>query len=226
MYYLQSRYYDAEIGRFVNGDEATYLGTSKNIASYNFFAYCENDSINYTDGSGCAKNIISGSRYSSKYKANYYPLYAQGHYKLTCFIDDIKVFAQYENGFIKVWNAQINIAEIFKGRTKIFSHVLLEIVGKFASGSLGGRTIEGIAYEMICHYIWYKKRILISHTEVCDCGAVKGEIGLDKNAKIFEAHKSKLKEVEKAVKKQRLTSALLKISSTLAKLGWQKANNR
>ena len=52
MYYLQSRYYDPVVGRFVNGDEAEYIGAGGAILSYNLFAYCENDLINSRDTSG------------------------------------------------------------------------------------------------------------------------------------------------------------------------------
>ncbi len=54
MYYLQSRYYDPVVGRFVNGDDALILATSKSIISYNLFSYCNNDSINEKDNSGYA----------------------------------------------------------------------------------------------------------------------------------------------------------------------------
>ena len=52
LYYLQSRYYDPEVGRFLNADEATYLGASGTILGYNLFAYCENNPVNYEDPTG------------------------------------------------------------------------------------------------------------------------------------------------------------------------------
>ena len=30
-YYLQSRYYDAEVGRFINADDVKYIGANENI---------------------------------------------------------------------------------------------------------------------------------------------------------------------------------------------------
>ncbi len=51
MYYLQSRYYDPEIGRFINCDDAHNFGTDAAI-SYNPFVYCANDFINYIDPCG------------------------------------------------------------------------------------------------------------------------------------------------------------------------------
>ena len=52
LYYVSSRYYDPEIGRFLNADEATYLGASGTILGYNLFAYCENNPVNYEDPTG------------------------------------------------------------------------------------------------------------------------------------------------------------------------------
>ena len=49
LYYLQSRYYDPEICRFINADSTDYLGATGTLLSYNLFAYCENDGVNYTD---------------------------------------------------------------------------------------------------------------------------------------------------------------------------------
>ena len=51
LYYLQSRYYDPFVGRFLNAD--AYCDTmSSSPLSTNMFAYCENDSINYADYDG------------------------------------------------------------------------------------------------------------------------------------------------------------------------------
>ncbi len=54
MYYLQSRYYDPEICRFINADSTDYLGATGTLLSYNLFAYCENDGVNFVDETGCA----------------------------------------------------------------------------------------------------------------------------------------------------------------------------
>lgn len=61
-YYLQSRYYDASICRFINADIPEIAEISKSIPTgTNLFAYCNNDSINNSDPTGTiAANIISG----------------------------------------------------------------------------------------------------------------------------------------------------------------------
>ena len=51
-YYLNSRYYDPGVGRFLNADGIDFLGTDEGLLSYNLFAYCLNDPVNRTDDSG------------------------------------------------------------------------------------------------------------------------------------------------------------------------------
>ena len=51
-YYLQSRYYDPEAGRFINADDTEYLGADGSVLSYNLFAYCMNDPVNRFDVDG------------------------------------------------------------------------------------------------------------------------------------------------------------------------------
>ena len=59
-YYLQSRYYDPEIGRFINAD--SYASTdATGLLSTNMFAYCENDPVNRSDPDGEFWNIVAGA---------------------------------------------------------------------------------------------------------------------------------------------------------------------
>ena len=53
-YYLQSRYYDPALGRFINSDEALYLYATDSATSCNLFCYCNNECSNNTDISGFA----------------------------------------------------------------------------------------------------------------------------------------------------------------------------
>ncbi|MGM9574639.1 MAG: amidase domain-containing protein, partial [Oscillospiraceae bacterium] len=51
LYYLQSRYYDPEVGRFINADG--YVTTDVlGLLSSNMFAYCTNNPVNYYDAYG------------------------------------------------------------------------------------------------------------------------------------------------------------------------------
>ena len=49
-YYLQSRYYDPELGRFINAD--SYSSTGQGFLGYNMFAYCGNNPISRDDSIG------------------------------------------------------------------------------------------------------------------------------------------------------------------------------
>ena len=51
LYYLQSRYYDPETGRFINAD-GQISGVGGDILGYNMFAYCMNNPVNMSDPSG------------------------------------------------------------------------------------------------------------------------------------------------------------------------------
>lgn len=50
LYYLQSRYYDPEIGRFINADG--YASTGQGILGNNMFSYCGNNPVNMMDPTG------------------------------------------------------------------------------------------------------------------------------------------------------------------------------
>ncbi|SHJ09847.1 RHS repeat-associated core domain-containing protein [Clostridium amylolyticum] len=56
MYYLQSRYYNPEWGRFINAD--ALIGNPGELLSHNLFAYCKDNPINYSDSDGFARQKI------------------------------------------------------------------------------------------------------------------------------------------------------------------------
>ena len=57
LYYLNSRYYDPIVGMFISPDDASYLGANGDLISYNLYAYCSNNPVNFVDPSG--NSIIS-----------------------------------------------------------------------------------------------------------------------------------------------------------------------
>ena len=50
LYYLNSRYYNPGIGRFINADG--YVSTGQGFLGHNMFAYCGNNPVNHRDSTG------------------------------------------------------------------------------------------------------------------------------------------------------------------------------
>ncbi len=50
LYYLQSRYYNPQVGRFINAD--AFASTGQGVLGCNMFAYCLNNPVNASDPSG------------------------------------------------------------------------------------------------------------------------------------------------------------------------------
>ncbi|MBO5836864.1 MAG: RHS repeat-associated core domain-containing protein [Oscillospiraceae bacterium] len=59
LHYLQSRYYDAEIGRFINADG--YAATDQGFIGNNMFVYCGNNPIAREDDGGAFWNVVIGA---------------------------------------------------------------------------------------------------------------------------------------------------------------------
>ena len=59
LYYLQSRYYDSQVGRFINADDVNVMAAmQKGLKGSNLFEYCENNSVNKIDANGKSATII------------------------------------------------------------------------------------------------------------------------------------------------------------------------
>ncbi len=55
LYYLQSRYYNAEVGRFVNADDVSIFDVRLNaIFQDNLYCYCNSNPVNFADNGGFA----------------------------------------------------------------------------------------------------------------------------------------------------------------------------
>lgn len=57
LYYLNNRYYDSEIGRFINED--SFMATGNNMLQHNMYMYCNNNPIIYMDREGEAFSIAT-----------------------------------------------------------------------------------------------------------------------------------------------------------------------
>ena len=71
IYYLNSRYYIADWGRFASAD--SYVQTGQGMLDKNMFAYCMNNPVNMVDYTGCdpvpvwALNIVNGTATDTDY---------------------------------------------------------------------------------------------------------------------------------------------------------------
>ena len=88
-YYLQSRYYDPEVKRFINADTPDLLTNECiNLMQYNLFMYCNGDPVNEEDMSGhgaimdiymaimCLQSLITGNPLTTTNEANGEPFMA------------------------------------------------------------------------------------------------------------------------------------------------------
>ena len=57
LYYLQSRYYDPKIGRFISADSVEYL-ESESVSGLNLYAYCGDNPVMNTDVAGTMPNWL------------------------------------------------------------------------------------------------------------------------------------------------------------------------
>jgi len=57
-YYVSSRYYDPEVGRFISADTTDILGVSDNLYDKNLYAYCDNNPIIRKDATGAVWETV------------------------------------------------------------------------------------------------------------------------------------------------------------------------
>lgn len=128
LYYLQSRYYDPMLGRFISADSVEYLQPDS-VSGLNLYAYCGNNPVMYTDPTGCSwnsfwndvgnwfKNTFSGFVDLSKNIINnvqdflFYG-YEEGINMITTLGDDSKPISFYVTNaseWWKFWEYQIGV---------------------------------------------------------------------------------------------------------------------
>lgn len=93
MYYLQSRYYDPVVGRFINADEIIYLLSNTEIIDYNLIVYCNNNLPNLLDKDGqCSRPTqvftdITARPHQLFHSKNYAAyLFAVNYYNISLYI--------------------------------------------------------------------------------------------------------------------------------------------
>ena len=62
LYYLLSRYYDSEVGRFISSDDAGIVMTDPtSFYDKNLYAYCDNNPVNRSDNNGYFWHVVIGA---------------------------------------------------------------------------------------------------------------------------------------------------------------------
>ena len=133
LYYLQSRYYDAVIGRFLNGDSSDCLGARGTI-SYNLFPYCENDPVNNKDFCGFASiNLTSiKSNIFAKWAAKIKKLWVDGYEKK---------FINVSRGSFTLYLSMSVATTLAKLKSVSLSKSSVTISGKGFSTTLGSKKL-------------------------------------------------------------------------------------
>ena len=80
LYYLQSRYYNPEMGRFVNSDSDKCCNPEYNLVASNLYTYCLNRPTRFTDttGNGTISELLALSHLSYNSKINVGDSYING----------------------------------------------------------------------------------------------------------------------------------------------------
>ena len=115
-YYLQSRYYNPDICRFINADDTNYIGSSGIVSSFNLFLYCNNNPVVYFDPYGNDAIYVVDYNHSSG-------IPVIGH-SVLCFQDYRGTWYYTEYTGTSKKNAAVALGVInYKVATRLFSNI-------------------------------------------------------------------------------------------------------
>ena len=109
LYYLQSRYYNAEWGRFINADGI--LGQTGQLLSHNTFCYCQNNCVNMIDIDGLSPIYVF--YYNDSKKG--FSMQAMNSPYFDIKSNDVKMIGvNSSEDFINSWNAmEYNVKDVY-----------------------------------------------------------------------------------------------------------------
>ncbi len=139
-YYLNARYYDPQIGRFISPDEVECLGASNTVQSYNLFTYCENNPVNDIDftGNWSIKIIVTAALTSAVISAVSTIIYNVAHH--------IKWYKGVASSSIgSAVNTALSMALPIKG---------VSGVARNAVAALGGSVAQAVVDFVINKYVY------------------------------------------------------------------------
>ena len=144
MYYLQSRYYDPQVGRFINADQIEYLGSSGTILSYNIFVYGENNGNNYVDALGTDAYWITDSKTLGGLGHSSLLVYTKGAWYYFYF--GAEKFYKPINGSANVIFEKISIKFTRNGKID-FSDLNKQLKGSTNKTFTGTKAYKGTGYD-------------------------------------------------------------------------------
>ena len=173
LYYLKTRYYDPNVGRFINADG--YISTGQGLIGYNMYAYCNNNPIMYVDPQG-----TSFKEFLDEIKKQFDETKKWVEDKVDKVID---YFSFDEESVVfddegKTFNFEDNEDYTF-GNSWKYAECLKENYYQDSN-----RTTEGLYLELQAHYVLY----LAGHPSGTNGAQMKEAYwSVDWNAVVFEA---------------------------------------
>ena len=154
-YYLQSRYYDASICRFINSDIPEVAKISKdNIFGINLFSYCSNNPINNSDPTGdfsssdiarVFSNLFNGMKRICNYLLDRYGVSAKKYRKTTKYNTPSKIYKYVYENKSKIKNLRNNFSAI-----ATFLEILLTVIN--AASILSKNRSQSMAVAELLYY--------------------------------------------------------------------------
>ena len=177
LYYLNSRYYSPEWGRFLNPD--SIISANGDIISTNLYSYCSNNYINFQDNIG---NFISNVTPVYLYDYTYNVIRVDSsHYKINIYADNKIFTSQIDNNAMR-----FDFSNNFSYDNKYAYTISTAMFGAYNDiygEKPEGRTVDGVANEIKLHSqvnnLTFKK---FRKLNVADMGTIKN----DNNAWVSE----------------------------------------
>ena len=102
LYYLQSRYYDPEMGRFLNAD--AFASTGQGFTGNNVFVYCGNDPVLFVDHGGELFGIPTLADFYTIHKLIQFDILMTHGYAI-----EVYVKGDLGRGFLDVYDGELNV---------------------------------------------------------------------------------------------------------------------
>ena len=204
LYYLASRYYDPEVGRFINADDINVPGMNLTVSSNkNLYAYCDNNPITRTDLSGEFWHLAIGAVVgaASQYAANVVLKLGEGN--------SLK-----EALLVKKEEIPGLMGAAFSG--------LLTATGISSGGlTVANAAINTVTYLAECEVTGTKvnKKTLAINVAIGAVGDIKGDGGINgkKLSGIWKESNRQLKRLKSAKKIMRYTAKKTTVRKTVVK---------